>query len=322
MAVLVTGGAGFIGSHLVERLLDSGREVVALDNFDPYYSPALKRRNLAGLEGRKGFRLVEGDIRDAALLGEISTQVPLDSIVHLAARAGVRASVEDPVLCAKVNVEGTVQVLELARRKSIRRLIFASSSSVYGERSRAPFREDEPFDHPLSPYAATKAAGEMVAWTYHKLFGTAITCLRFFTAYGPRQRPEMAIHRFTRLIDLGKEVPVFGDGSARRDFTYIDDIVTGVASALDRADGYRVYNLGCSSTIEVREMVRLLARALGKPAQVKNLPLQPGDVSLTHASIERASRDLDYHPATDIQAGIGKFVSWYRAQGKGAWGED
>lgn len=313
MAILVTGGAGFIGSHLVGRLLDMGREVIALDNFDPYYDRAVKERNLSGLTSRAGFRLVEGDIRDGDLLSRVASDTPLSAIVHLAARAGVRASLEDPLLCAEVNVSGTTQLLELARRRGIRRFVFASSSSVYGERSKVPFHEDEPFNHPQSPYAASKAAGEMLAWTYHQLFGIDMACLRFFTVYGPRQRPEMAIHLFTRLIDHGEEVPVFGDGSLRRDFTFIDDIVSGVVAALDRSTGYRVYNLGNSNTIEVREVLKLISAALGKPARIRNLPLQPGDVSITYASVDRARAELGYNPTTPIDRGIEKFVEWYRA---------
>jgi len=249
--VLLTGGAGFIGSHVAGRLLDGGRTVTVIDNLDPYYPAVLKRRNLASLEGRSGFRFIEGDIRDAALLDRIAGEAPVEAIIHLAARAGVRASVQDPIACADVNVNGTVQVLELARRRRIPRFLFASSSSVYGSRNTIPFLEDDRIDRPSSPYAATKAAGEMLAWTYHHLHGIDASCLRFFTVYGPRQRPEMAIHRFARLIDAGEEVPVYGDGTARRDFTFIDDIVSGVLAALDRARGFTIYNLGNRSTVEV-----------------------------------------------------------------------
>ncbi len=321
MAVLVTGGAGFIGSHLGERLLASGKELIVLDNFDPYYPRALKERNLAGLRDRSGCRFVEGDIRDAAALDRASEGAVIEAIVHLAARPGVRASVENPVLTFDINLGGTAQVLELARRRQIRRFIFASSSSVYGERNEAPFREEEPIVQPESPYAASKAAGEMLCWTYHKLFGLDVSCMRFFTVYGARQRPEMAIHRFTRLIDRGEELPVYGDGSARRDFTFVDDIVEGLLAAIERAKGYRVYNLGNSQTVEVREMIALIARAVGKPARVKNHPVQPGDVSLTCASIDRAARELDYHPRTAISTGIEKFVDWYRAESRRTGGD-
>ena len=315
MTVLLTGGAGFIGSHAAERLVASGRRVVAVDSFDPYYDPALKRRNIAGLLGSPLFRLVEGDIRDRGLLERVASEESPESILHLAARAGVRASVQEPLLATEVNVTGTQNLLELARRLKIGRFIFASSSSVYGSRNKTPFREDEAIDRPTSPYAATKAAGELIAWTYHHLFGIDVTCLRFFTVYGPRQRPEMAIHRFTRLIDRGEEVPVFGDGTARRDFTYIDDIIEGVEAALDRACGFNVYNLGNNQPVEVREMVRRIAEALGKPARVKHLPDEPGDVPVTCASIDRAAAGLDYRPRTPLAEGIPRFVEWYRREG-------
>jgi len=314
MAILVTGGAGFIGSHLGERLLASGKELIVLDNFDPYYPRAHKERNIERLKGRDGCRFIEGDIRDAVALDRAAEGAVIETIVHLAARPGVRASVENPVLTFDINLCGTAQVLELARRRGIPRFIFASSSSVYGERNLAPFREEEPIVQPESPYAASKAAGEMLCWTYHKLFGLDVSCMRFFTVYGARQRPEMAIHRFTRLIDRGEELPVYGDGGARRDFTFVDDIIEGLLAAIERAKGYRIYNLGNSQTVEVREMIGLIERALGKPARVKNLPVQPGDVSLTCACIDRAARELDYCPRTAIATGIEKFVDWYRTE--------
>jgi UDP-glucuronate 4-epimerase len=315
VSILVTGGAGFIGSHLLERLLGQGREVVALDNMDAFYPRTIKARNLAPLRGRAGFRFVEGDIRDGPLLERLGREARFTAIIHLAARAGVRASVEDPLLCTDVNVQGTVQLLEMARRQGIPRFIFASSSSVYGERSRAPFREEEPFHQPQSPYAASKASGELCSWTYHRLFGLEVACLRFFTVYGPRQRPEMAIHRFTRLIEQGEEVDIYGDGRARRDFTYIDDIISGVLAALERARGYRVYNLGNAVTVEVGEVVRMISEALGKPARVRHLPPQAGDVSLTCASIDRARDELGYQPTTPLESGIREFVRWFRAEG-------
>jgi UDP-glucuronate 4-epimerase len=227
----------------------------------------------------------------------------------------VRASVKDPVLTADVNIGGTLQVLELARRRRVPRVLFASSSSVYGERSTIPFHEDERIDRPASPYAATKAAGEMLAWTYHHLHGLDIACLRFFTVYGPRGRPDMAIRRFTGLIDRGEEVPIYGDGTARRDFTYIDDIVAGLMGALERARGFRIYNLGNSATVEVLELVRLIEGALGKRARLRRLPPEPGDVPVTCASIDRAAAELGYRPATSLAAGIEEFVAWYRAEG-------
>lgn len=321
MAVLLTGAAGFIGSHLAARLLDAGRAVLGLDNFDPYYPPAFKRKNVEPLLRRSGFRLVEGDIRDASLfaaggaLERAAGSDAIEAVVHLAARAGVRASVKDPVLTADVNIGGTLHVFELARRLGVSRVLFASSSSVYGARSTVPFREDERIDRPASPYAATKAAGEMLAWTYHHLHGLDVACLRFFTVYGPRGRPDMAIRRFTRLIERGEEVSIYGDGTARRDFTYVDDIVAGVMGALERARGFRIYNLGNSATVEVRELVRIIEGALGKKARLRTLPPEPGDVPVTCAAVERAAEELGYRPSTPLAAGIEKFVAWYRAEG-------
>ena len=312
MKILVTGGAGFIGSHLVERLLDEGHPVVCLDNFDDFYSPALKRRNLARALKHPGFRLVEGDLRDEAGMKQLFAGGKFDLVAHLAARAGVRPSVENPALYVDVNLRGTVHLLEACRNHGVRRFLFASSSSVYGNSSRVPFSEEDPVNTPISPYAATKKAGELLCHTYHHLYGMDVACLRYFTVYGPRQRPEMAIHHFTRLIDRGEEVPVYGDGTARRDFTYIDDIVQGVLAALERSRGFRVYNLGNSATVEIRELIRMIAAALGKPARVRNLPAEPGDVPVTCASIDRAAADLGFRPATPIAEGIRKFVAWYR----------
>jgi UDP-glucuronate 4-epimerase len=278
MRVLITGAAGFIGSHVAETLLAEGWEVVGLDNFDTFYDPAIKRENVKGLKKSKSFRLIEGDIRDRPALDETVAAGSFDGIVHLAARAGVRPSLENPRLYSDVNVAGTTEVLELARRAKIRRMVFASSSSVYGEREGSPFRENDTVDHPISPYAATKKAGELLCYTYHHNYGLAVSCLRFFTVYGPRQRPEMAIHKFTRAIDAGEPITIYGDGSSRRDYTYIDDIVSGIVSALERAEGFKVYNLGNHRTVELRELIRLLEEDLGKRAEVQHLPAQPGDV--------------------------------------------
>jgi UDP-glucuronate 4-epimerase len=311
MRVLVTGAAGFIGSHASAGLLARGHEVIGLDSFDPYYDPAIKRRNIVSLVQSPRFRMVTGDIRDAALLKSLTAREPPDAIVHLAARAGVRASIEAPRAYVDVNLNGTVEVLEAARRHGVRRFVFASSSSVYGEREGAPFHEDDSVDTPVSPYAATKKAGELLCHTYHHLYGMDVVCLRFFTVYGPRQRPEMAIHLFTRLIDEGEPVKVFGDGTARRDFTYITDIVDGVMASIERARGFRVYNLGNNRTVELRELVRLIEDALGKKARLDFLPMQPGDVSLTCADISRAQEELGYHPSTPIEKGIEEFVAWF-----------
>src|SRR5881296_4439288 len=242
--ILVTGGAGFIGSHLVEALIKEGREVIVLDNFDDFYTPEVKRRNLEPLAGRPGFTKVEGDIRDARLLESVFSGYPVGVVVHLAARAGVRPSIQQPVLYCDVNVNGTAVLLEACRRHGIGKFIFGSSSSVYGNNSKLPFSEKDDVDRPISPYAATKKAGELLCATYHELYGLNVFALRFFTVYGPRQRPEMAIHKFTRLIDEGREVPQFGDGSSRRDYTWIEDIVDGIEGAAARIEGFEVLNLG------------------------------------------------------------------------------
>jgi UDP-glucuronate 4-epimerase len=312
--ILVTGGAGFIGSCLVDRLLGAGEEVAVLDNFDPFYDPAVKRRNLAGAARSPRFRLVEGDIRDGGLLERTFESLRPRRVVHLAARAGVRPSLEDPAGYADVNVTGTARVLEAARRLGVERLIFGSSSSVYGESGEIPFREEARVDRPVSPYAATKKAGEELAYTCHHLYGLRVICLRFFTVYGPRQRPEMAIHKFTRLIDAGQEVPVFGAGDARRDYTYIDDVLDGLLAALERPlPGYAIYNLGESATTRLDELVAMIEEALGKPARIRRLPAQPGDVPVTCADLTLARRDLGYAPRVAVRDGVRRFVEWYRA---------
>jgi UDP-glucuronate 4-epimerase len=311
---LVTGGAGFIGSHLVERLLERGSSVVALDDFNDYYDPALKRANLGTARGSARFSLVEGDIRDAALVDRTVAEARPDIIVHLAARAGVRPSIQEPVLYQEVNVGGTQILLEAARRHGVRRFLFASSSSVYGNDSPVPFSEADSVPHPVSPYAATKRAGELLGYTYWHLHGIAFWALRFFTVYGPRQRPEMAIHRFTDLIDRGLEVPRFGDGGTLRDYTWVDDVIDGVMASIDRIEGYEVLNLGEARTTSLSDLIALIARALGKPARIKALPLQPGDVARTCADISRAAEKIGYHPRCTVEEGIPRFVAWYRSR--------
>ena len=314
MRVLVTGGAGFIGSHLVERLLGKGHDVLVLDDFDDYYDPALKRDNVRAASASPRCRLVEGDIRDAALVERTFGEFGPDVVVHLAARAGVRPSIALPVLYQEVNVGGTQILLEAARKSGVRKFVFASSSSVYGDHSRVPFSEDDPVERPVSPYAATKRAGELLGYTYWHLHGIAFWGLRFFTVYGPRQRPEMAIAKFTRLIDEGAEIPQFGDGSSRRDYTWIDDIVDGVEAVVDRIDGYEILNLGESRTTSLADLIELIARALGKPARIRQMPFQPGDVQATYADISRAAARIGYAPTCSVEAGIPRFVAWYREQ--------
>ena len=310
--ILVTGGAGFIGSHLIDRLLDEGQEVVCIDNFNDYYSPEIKRSNIALASKNPRFHLEEGDICDFPFLEAVFERYPIEEIVHLAARAGVRPSIAEPRLYEEVNGLGTVNLLELARRYKVSSFIYGGSSSVYGAASRVPFSEDDPCDRPISPYAATKRANELMCYTYHHLYGIKVTVLRFFTVYGPRQRPEMAIHKFTRLIDQGEEIPLFGDGSSKRDYTYIDDIIQGIMAARQKAYPFEIFNLGESRTTDLITLVRLIEENLGKKARIRWLPDQPGDVPLTYADISKARRMLGYNPQVPIEEGIRRFVEWYR----------
>ncbi len=310
--VFITGTAGFIGSHVAEALLSRGDRVFGLDNFDPFYDRAIKEENLSLLRERPGFSFVEGDIRDAEALARWGPGIRPDAVVHLAAKAGVRPSVADPAGYADVNVNGTIRVLEWARGRGAPKVLFASSSSVYGGNTKVPFSEEDFVDHPVSPYAATKKAGELLCHTWCHLYGMNVAALRFFTVYGPRQRPEMAIHKFTRRILEGKEIEIYGDGSSRRDYTFIDDIVSGVLGALNSPPGYRVYNLGESATISLSDLVSLLEKACGRPALRRSVPFQPGDVPVTYADISRARAEIGYDPRTPIEKGIVRFVEWYR----------
>lgn len=314
--VLVTGGAGFIGSHLVARLLaEGGWRVVVLDDFNDFYDPALKRRNVEPHLGREDFELREADIRDRAALDEVFKETKFDVIVHLAARAGVRPSLAEPVLYTETNIDGTVNLLELARAHGVSQFVFGSSSSVYGENEKVPFAEDDPVNRPISPYAATKAAGELLCHTYSHLFGLRCVCLRFFTVYGARQRPDLAIHKFARLISEGKPIPVFGDGTTRRDYTYVEDIIAGVRAAMDYdASVYEVVNLGGSRTVSLSELIALLERELGQKAVIDRQPQQPGDVPQTYADVSKARLLLGYDPQTPIEEGIRRFVEWFREE--------
>ena len=310
--IAVTGGAGFIGSHLCTALRRRGDEVVAIDCFDEFYAPAIKRHNVRQLVEDAGFTLVEADIRDEEAMQRVFAG-GLDAVVHLAARAGVRPSIEQPLLYQDVNVRGTNVLLEAARQHNVPRFVFASSSSVYGNNRKVPFSETDNVDDPISPYAATKKAGELLCHTYHHLYGTAISCLRFFTVYGPRQRPDLAIHKFARLIEAGEAIPVFGDGSMMRDFTYIDDIVDGVLRALDRCTAYHIYNLGNSNPVKLADLIQAIEKALGKSAVINRLPLQPGDVDRTYADLTRSAAELEFAPRTDLATGLANFVSWLRS---------
>lgn len=314
MRILLTGAAGFIGSNLADRLLDSGHNVLGLDNFNDFYDPAIKRANLARALKHPRFELVEGDLLDAPLLERTFAVFSPERVVHLAAWAGVRPSIERPGLYQKVNVEGTTNLLERCRLDGVSRFVFASSSSVYGDRLAVPFRETDDVSEPISPYAATKRAGELLCYTWHHLFGLHTHCLRFFTVYGPRQRPEMAIHQFTRRIAQGQPVVLYGDGSTSRDYTYIDDILDGLVASIERVEGYRIYNLGESRTVELRRLVELIGEALGEQPRIEHRPTQPGDVTRTFADISRAAAELGYAPKVPIEVGVRRFVDWYRAQ--------
>ena len=311
MQVVVTGCAGFIGSHLTQRLLADGNKVLGVDNFDDFYDPHVKRENIGKCLENPDFELAEADIRDAEAMNETIGK-GVDAIVHLAARAGVRPSIENPALYADVNINGTLVLLEATKRCGVGKFIFASSSSVYGNNEKVPFSEDDNVDFPISPYAATKKAGELICHTYHHLYAIPITCLRFFTVYGPRQRPDLAIHKFAKLIEAGEPIPVYGDGTMMRDFTYIDDIINGTIAALERCKGYNIYNLGESQPISVNDLVEELEKALNKKAIKQFMPTQPGDVERTFADVTKAERDLGYKPSTSIEKGRSEFVEWLR----------
>lgn len=312
--VLVTGGAGFIGSNLVDRMLAEDRKVVVIDNFDDYYDPRIKRRNIATALENPGYSLVEGDIRDSDLLDRVMGEHDIAGVVHLAARAGVRPSIEDPIEYTSVNLDGTTRLLQACRKHEIDRFIFGSSSSVYGNNEKVPFAEGDPVDMPISPYAATKKAGEILCHAYHYLFGINIACLRFFTVYGPRQRPEMAIHAFAAKMARGETIDQFGDGGSARDYTYVSDIVDGLIRALDRVDGYHIWNLGGSGTIQLGDLIQTIADTFEVEAKVRRLPAQPGDVERTWADTTLAKRDLGWETRVELKEGLKKFREWFETQ--------
>jgi len=317
--LLVTGGAGFIGSHLTRRLLGRGDRVTVLDDFNDFYNPAKKRRNVEPFLAEPAYRLVEGDIRDEALVERLFTQPdgdrgPFDAVVHLAARAGVRPSLSEPILYEDVNCIGTLRLLEAARRHGPQTFVFGSSSSVYGINEKVPFAEDDPVDLPISPYATTKRTGELLCFNYAHLYGLRCSCLRFFTVYGPAQRPEMAIHKFTDLLARGKAVPLYGDGTTRRDYTYVDDIVDGLVAALDLAPAFEILNLGGAETTALVDLVHMIAGELAVEPRIDYLPEQPGDVPITYADVGKAGRLLGYSPRVPIREGLKRFVAWYRQQ--------
>lgn len=319
-SILLTGAAGFIGSHVAQALVAQGRRVVGLDNFDPFYDPAIKRRNIRDIQSSDAnalFRLEEGDIRDQDRVRSILGSERFEGVIHLAAKAGVRPSIADPVGYASVNVTGTTVLLEEARRAGVGRFVLASSSSVYGNNPKVPFSEQDDVSEPISPYAATKRACELVAHTFHSLTGMPISCLRFFTVFGPRQRPDLAIARFLDLINRQVPEAMFGDGSAQRDFTYVDDIVRGVLAAYERtpAYGFRIWNLGGSHPITVREMVDTIARVVGKPSTITPGKPSPGDVERTYADLERSASELDFAPSVPFEEGVRRQWSWLRSRG-------
>jgi UDP-glucuronate 4-epimerase len=315
--ILLTGGAGFIGSHVAEELIRRGTKLSIVDNLDNFYAPSRKRLNLQEIQNAGSYEFFEADVRDMDALRKVAERVQPEIVIHLAARAGVRPSIEQPALYESVNVAGTVNLLEIAREFKVQRLIFGSSSSVYGIANTVPFCEDDLKTRPISPYAATKLAAELMCYTYTHLYGLTTLCLRFFTVYGPRQRPDLAIHKFTALIEAGKPIPVFGDGSMGRDYTYVDDIVSGVVASLEYTPQpklpFEVFNLGNSNPVRLRELIAHLEAATGKKARQEPLPDQPGDVPITWANIDKAKRLLGYSPKTSMEQGLRNFVAWYRS---------
>ena len=313
MSILVTGAAGFLGSHLSERLIREGHRVVGLDSFDHFYDRAIKERNLTTLRAASTFSIVEGDIRDRAALDAIPSDVTL--VVHLAAKAGVRPSIEDPQLYSSVNVDGTWRLLDWTRQRGIQHFVFASSSSVYGNSDVVPFREDLVVDRPISPYAATKLAGELACHTYHHLYDLSVMALRFFTIYGPRQRPDLAIHKFARLLRDGQSIPMFGDGSTERDYTYVDDILQGIVASIDllqRSDPlFEIVNLGESRTVSLSEMIQVLGDEMGIEPVIDPQEMQPGDVERTYADVSKARELLAYEPSVEFRDGVRVFLEWF-----------
>ncbi len=313
-SVLVTGGAGFIGSHLVDRLLAQGERVTVLENFNDFYDPAIKRLNIASHLEHANYSLVEGDLRDADMVNQTFQADSFDEVIHLAAMAGVRPSLENPTLYYDVNLIGSMNLMEAMRVHEVRQFLFVSSSSVYGNNKKVPFAESDPVDHPISPYAATKKAGELMAHTYHHLYGVKTASLRFFTVYGPRQRPEMAIHKFIDKISRGEEIEVFAEGKSCRDYTYVDDIIEGVMACRAADYDYEVFNLGRSDTVVLSDLVRKIESGLGRKARICMKPTQPGDVSQTYADINKAKRLLGFDPKVSIDDGLRRSMDWYLLQ--------
>jgi UDP-glucuronate 4-epimerase len=313
--ILVTGGAGFIGSHLTHRLLSRGDQVTIIDDFNDFYNPTRKRANIAAI-GMDNIELVEADIRDQQAVNAMFARGNFDGVVHLAARAGVRPSLAQPILYEEVNCIGTLHLLEAARRHGPAVFVFGSSSSVYGINTKVPFAEEDEVNQPISPYATTKRAGELLCFNYHHLFDMRISCLRFFTVYGPAQRPEMAIHKFTDLLANGHSIPLFGNGESRRDYTYIDDIIDGIVAALDLSPAFEILNLGGAQTTRLSDLVSWIAQELNVKEVIEHLPDQPGDVPITYADVTKAGKILGYAPKVPIREGLRRFVEWYLEEGR------
>ncbi len=311
MKILVTGGAGFIGSTLTAALLEKGEKVAVIDDFNDFYDPGLKRDNVKPFEGNPSFSLHEADIRNGRKVLEVFRDEAPEAVFHLAARAGVRPSIQQPMLYEEVNCAGTLNLLEAARLTGVKNFVFASSSSVYGINSKVPFSEDDPITCPISPYATTKRAGELMCFTYSHLYSIPVTCLRFFTVYGEKGRPDMAIAKFTRLIAEGREIQVYGDGSARRDFTYIGDIISGLLQSIYKPSRYEIINLGGSNTVELSRVISLIETNLGKKAVIKYTEPMPGDVPITFANVAKARRLLGFEPKVAIEEGVRRYVSWF-----------
>lgn len=313
MNFLVTGGAGFIGSHVCERMLAEGHSVWAFDDLNDFYDPQIKRGNLRDIQSlAKPFEFIHGDLTDRAAVDELFGSVKFDQVIHLAARAGVRPSLAEPALYQRVNVEGTVNLLEAARHNGVKKITIASSSSVYGVNAKVPFSESDPIFSAISPYAASKLACEALGHVYHHIYGLDVVMLRFFTVYGPRQRPDLAIHKFARLISTGKPIPVFGDGSTARDYTFITDILDGVLACTRKEFGFEIFNLGESQTVTLSQLIELLEKSLGHKAILDRQPPQPGDVPITFADVSKARAKLDYQPRVKIAEGIPLFIDWFR----------
>ncbi len=316
MTYLITGGAGFIGSSLADNLLKEGKKVVVIDNFCDFYDPSIKEDNIKEALNNPNYKLYRGDIRDKEILDKIFNENEIDVVVHLAAMAGVRPSIENPILYQEVNCMGTQNILEAMKKNHVDKLVMASSSSVYGNTKEVPFREDMIVDFAISPYAATKKANEVMTHVYHKLENLNVIMLRFFTVFGPRQRPDLAINKFTRLMLNNEEIPMFGDGSTSRDYTFIDDIVDGIKRSCDyvtnNSNVYEIINLGNSSPTTLKEMINIIGEVVGVTPKIKELPMQPGDVDRTYADVSKAKRLLGYEPKTSFKDGIVKFVEWYK----------